>query len=185
MNLIKNTAFLPFFVMLLMSAGVQAGNQGISFLYGVGVAGVSSDEKAIEHDATGAGEIFVGIEEDGWSLTYSGFKTLEAGTNRANIDYSATLTQTALSYRTIERNNIYYKLSAGQMTANIDYTGAAIPLLKTTGNFMGLGMGLRMDREERMELEYSVYSSDEVDTTHMLTLRYIFGGAPFVGAGAF
>ena len=182
MNLIKNTAFLSFFLMLLMSAGLQAGNQGIHFLYGVGVAAVSSDEKAIEYDITAAGEFSAGIEEDGWALMYSGYKTVEAGTNTAALDYVATMTQTSLSYRTIEKNKMYYKISGGQMTMDFDYSGNTA-VLETTGNFVGLGLGMRTDKEGRVELDYSVYSSDEIDTTHMLTLRYVFGGAPFTGGG--
>jgi len=177
MNFIKRTAFLSFVFMLTMSAGAQAGKQGINFFYGVGVTGLSSSEKTPEFDAAGGGEVIVGFEEDGWAVEYSGFKTLESGTNTTNLDYTASITQLSLAYRTIEKGKMYYKFKAGQMTADFNFTGATATA-ETDGTFVGLGLGMRTSREARIELEYSLYSSDTIDTTHMFTLRYLFGGAP-------
>ena len=184
MNFIKKTAFLSFVLMLTMTAGAQAANQGISFFYGVGLTAMSSDEKVPELDAAGGGEIIVGIEEDGWAFEISGFKTAEAGTNNAALDYTATMSQISLAYRTIEKGNKYYKIKAGNMTADFDFTGTAGEA-ETDGSFVGLGMGIRTKKDARIELEYSLYSSDDIDNTHMITLRYLFGGAPYEGAGSF
>jgi Outer membrane protein beta-barrel domain len=183
MNFNKNTAFLSFVLMLVMSAGAQAGNQGIHFFYGVGVTGVSSAEKVKtpELDAAGGGEFMIGLEEDGWALEYSGIRTLESGTNTTNLDYTASITQLSLAYRTIEKGKMYYKIKAGQMTADLDFTGNTAAA-ETEGNFVGLGLGMRTKKDARIELEYSLYSSDDIDTTHMFTLRYLFGGAPFDGS---
>jgi len=181
MNFIKRTSFLSFVFMLVMSTGAQAGRQGINFFYGLGITGLSSSEKTPEFDAAGGGEVIVGFEEDGWAVEYSGFKTLSSGTNTANVDYAASITQLSLAYRTIEKGKMYYKIKAGQMTADFNFTGATATAV-TDGNFVALGIGMRTGREARVELEYSLYSSDTIDNTHMFTLRYLFGGAPSASA---
>ena len=177
MNFMKKTAFLSFVLMLVMTAGAQAGNQGIHFFYGVGIAGISSDEEVPEFDIAGGGEVIVGFEEDGWAIEYSGIKTAESGTNAPTVDYTASITQISLAYRSIEKGKMYYKIKAGQMTADYDFTGATT-MAETEGNFVGLGMGMRTKKDARIELEYSLYSSDDIDNMHMFTIRYLFGGAP-------
>jgi len=184
MNFIKKTAFLSFVLMLAMTAGAQAANQGIHFYYGVGLTAMLSDEKVPELDAAGGGEVIVGMEEDGWAFEYSGFKTAEAGTNNAALDYTTSMTQISLAYRTIEKGKMYYKIKVGNMTADFDFTGTTATA-ETDGTFVGLGLGMRSNKDARIELEYSLYSSDDIDNTHMITLRYLFGGAPYQGAGSF
>lgn len=185
MNFIKKIAFLSSALMLTMAVGAQAGNQGIHFYYGVGAAAVISDEDAtVEFDAAVGGEFIVGIEEDGWGFEYSGIRTAESGTNVSATDYTATITQASLAYRTIEKGKTYYKIKAGSMTMDFDFTDATATAA-TDGTFVGLGMGMRVKKDQRIELEYTLYSSGDIDTTHMVTLRYLFGGAPYEGAGTF
>ena len=185
MNYIKTTTFLSFVLMLAMTGSAQAANQGINFFYGLGLTAMSSDEKAVlEYDAAAGGEVIFGMEEDGWAFEYSGFRTAEAGTNNAAIDYSTKMTQFSLAYRTLEKGKMYYKIKVGNMTADYDYSDTTA-LLETEGSFVGVGLGLRTSRDARLELEYSIYSSDDIDTAHMVTLRYLFGGAPYEGAEAF
>jgi len=183
MNFTNKAALLSCVLMLALATSAQAGNQGIDFFYGIGVVAVSSDEDTggLEFDVAGGGEFIVGVEEDGWAFEYSGVRTVESGTNNAALDYTASITQLSLAYRTIEKGKIYYKIKAGSMTLDIDFSDAT-PLVATDGNFVGLGMGMRTGKETRMELEYTLYSSDDIDTTHMITLRYLFGGTPSASA---
>jgi hypothetical protein len=186
MNLINKTAFLSSVLMLVMATGAQAGNQGIDFFYGVGIVAMSTDEDigGLEYDMAGGGEFMLGVEEDGWAFEYSAIRMLEAGTNNTALNYTAAATQLSLAYRTIEKNNIYYKIKAGSMTLDIDFSGTT-PFFATDGDFVGLAMGMRTGQEARVELEYTLYSSDDIDTTHMLTLRYLFGGSSYQGTGVF
>ena len=180
-----NKTALSFVFMLATAVSVQAGNQGIHYYYGAGLAVMSSDEQSIELDATAGGELILGIEEDGWALEYSGFRTMDAGTSiSSTTDYSASMTHVSLGYRTIEQDGIYYKIKAGSMSADFDFSDATVTA-ETEGNFIGVGMGMRMSKDSRVELEYSLYSSDDIDTTHLITLHYLFGGAPYEAAGTF
>ena len=49
----------------------------------------------------------------------------------------------------------------------------------TSGKIWGLAVGMRMARDERLEIEYGVYIPDEdtLNNTHMLMFNYLFGGA--------
>jgi len=190
---------LLFAMMLVMaSAQSQAGRQGIHFLYGGGLSVVIPQVRSniVSHDPVAAGEIVVGVEEDGWAAEYSGLRSLDAGTNNAAADYNVTISQVSLSYRTIERNGRYYKYKYGRMDQDINIvssTGATIAgssSNQTSGDVYGFAIGFRRNQTERWEIEYSYYSRNTENSAqpylsgaHMISLHYIFGGAPYEGGG--
>jgi len=188
------------FAMLLTMASTQshAGRQGIHFLYGGGVSVVIPQVRAniVSHDPAAAAEIMVGIEEDGWAAEFSGMRSLDAGTAASDIDYNMTISQASLSYRTVERNNRYYKYKYGKMDQNVDVvstTGATLAgatAIQTSGNVYSFAVGFRRAQTERWEVEYSYYSQNKEDSpssylsgAHMITVRYLFGGVPFEYGG--
>jgi hypothetical protein len=189
MNL-KNKILLVVMAGLLGFAGMAtAGKQGISFYGGLGLTAVQPNSiNGFEYDPAAGGNAFLGIEEDGWFLEYVGLSTLETGTNDPAIEYSVQGGVGSLGYRTLEtRSGLYFLLSVG--VANLDATVITTGLPDVTGNFSGnavsLGMGMRLDKTERIELDYSFMrlTEDEVPDSdfdaHMLTLRYIWGGNPY------
>jgi len=179
MKLKHNLLLIASALFLLASANSHAGRQGVGFYYGVGGGATYPQSKALDVAATG--EIMVGFEEDGWNFEIIGFSTMNGGTSTNNVDYSVRGNQFAFGYRTIERNNMYYKLGVGMSNMDFDFTSTS-PTLLTSGTSYNLGIGWRMDREERMEVAYSYYSSDDlIDPVHMLTLRYLWGGNPYKG----
>ena len=73
------------------------------------------------------------------------------------------------------------------MDQDFDYIGAgSSPTVTTSGNLYSFAVGFRMAQTERLEIEYGYYARKKENTTtsfltgtHMLTLRYLFGGVPF------
>lgn len=165
----------------------SAGKQGISFYAGLGLgAAAPQQDVTIEYDPAVTGSIFLGMEEDGWALEYTGLGSVETGTSVNGLDYSLAGGITSLGYRTLEsRSGMYFLLSFGVAKIDVDYSDNS-ETDSTEGNVYTLGMGMRMGRTERLELNYSLYASsgvdatdDDLDDTHMLTLRYIWGGTPY------
>ncbi len=164
---------------------VSAANEGVNFFYGLGLGGIMIDEQVAGQDIfdpAAIGSIFIGIEEKGWALEHSVGKTADSGTINTAVDYAMTVTHTSLGYRSIEKNKTYYLFKFGKADVDVDLKGG------TTlggvvndgdtyeGNVYSLGMGWRMAKDERLEIDYSFYSSSDVDNTHILTARYMWGG---------
>ncbi|MCW9013630.1 MAG: hypothetical protein OQL06_07585 [Gammaproteobacteria bacterium] len=186
MNHKRNILMLTVCFLLTATSMAHAGRQGVSFFYGLGLSAMAPQDDAVssigvtELDPSANAELILAFEEDGWAFEYSGSRGLESATDNAAIDYSASSTQLSLAYRTLETGTMYYKYRVGQMDIDFNYTGTT-ETLTTSGTVFGLGMGWRRGLDERMEVEYSLYSSSDIDTTHMLTLRYIWGGSPYEG----
>lgn len=188
MNL-KNTIRLVVMTTLLVFAGVaSAGKQGISFYGGVALSGVAPQQDVPEYDPAVAGGLFIGIEEDGWSLEYHGLRTVETATSVANVDYTGSGSIASLGYRTLETSGgMYFLFGFGLTKLDMDFSDATATN-HTEGNAYTLGMGFRLDKTERVELSYSLYSSSAVDAlagdtsiddVHIVSLRYIWGGTPY------
>jgi len=189
------------FAMLLVMASAQshAGRQGIHFLYGAGVSVVAPQVRSniVSHDPAPAAELIVGIEEDGWAAEVNLGRSLDTGTGSTDgVDYNIAMSTVSLSYRTVERNNRYYKYKYGKMDQDYDFVSTgSTPLagdttISTSGDVYSFAMGFRMKQAERLEVEYAYYSKKKEDSTspylsgaHMISLRYIFGGAPYDGGG--
>jgi hypothetical protein len=188
MNL-KNKIRLVVMASLFGFAGLAfAGKQGISFYGGLGLSALQPNKDAgVEYDPAFGGNAFLGIEEDGWSLEYLGLITVDTGTNFSNTEYAVSGGVASLGYRTLEtRAGLYFLLSVG--AANFDVTTstpASEVVSKLSGNTVTIGMGMRLDKTERMELDYSLarLESDSAagssSNTHMFTLRYLWGGNPY------
>jgi len=171
-SLLIITTFLVF-----MSANSQAGRQGISFYYGLGLGIVAPADS----DIGGTGDIMFGVEEDGWALEAIGYGSIEAGTDNPAVDYSVSGTHIGLAYRTIEENGSWYKFKVSGSEMNFDLTNSAVES-ETTGTSFTIGWGLRMNREARLEIDYTYYDSDDlVDPVHMATFRYFWGGSDYQG----
>jgi len=173
---------------LLTFSHAWGGNEGVFLYYGAGLGAMAIDEKSgfIGYDPAGIGSILVGIEEDGWALEYTGFQTTEAGTDLSAFDYKVSGSVVSLGYRTLEKGNMYYLFSYGKGKADFDLIDTATDA-KATGTMDGkvitLGIGLRLQSKDRMEMNYSLYDPSSADTSfiskvHMLNFRYLFDGAP-------
>jgi len=171
-SLLIITTFLVF-----MSANSQAGRQGINFYYGLGL-GVFD----IPFTDIGAmGDIMVGIEEDGWALEAIGYASAETGGDDPTVDTSISGTQIGLAYRTIEENGTWYKFKVSSTDMTFDDSDTAVDE-ESSGNTYSIGWGIRMNREARLEIEYSYYdSSDLIDPVHLATVRYFWGGSDYQG----
>jgi|GEM_PF-1900637 len=167
---------LPASLALPMSASAE---EGINFMYGLGVMGFGSSAQGPELDVSGSGELFVGIEERGWSVEHTRARTIKTGTSITNLDYVASVSQTSLAYRTVESDSgMYYKIRYGKADVDFDFSGAGSSMVKTNGASYGLGLGWRMGKTERFEMEASLYTSDTVDNSYFLSFRYLWGGTP-------
>ncbi len=189
------------FAMLLVMASVQshAGRQGIHFLYGAGMTVVVPQVKSniVGHDPAVAGGIVVGIEEDGWAAEVNLARSLDTGTDSSDgVDYNIAMSTVSLSYRTVERNNRYYKYKYGKVDQDYDFVSTtSTPLvgdttIATSGDLYSFAVGFRMQHTSRLEVEYSYYARKKENSStpylsgaHMISLRYIFGGAPYEGGG--
>ena len=186
-----NRKFRILFAMGLAIVSTQsyAGRQGIHFLYGIGLSAAAPQVKTgvPSHDIAPVGEITAGVEEDGWAAEYSAMRSLDTGTDTSGMDYNTSIKVASLSYRTVETNNRYFKYKYGVMSQDFDYIGAgSSPTATTSGNLYSFAVGFRMAQTERLEIEYGYYARKKENTTtsfltgtHMLTLRYLFGGVPF------
>lgn len=190
-NTVKRTGQLVVMAALLGFAGAaSAGKQGISFYGGLGLAAaVPAEVNGFEYDPAVAGNVFLAIEEDGWALEYNAMATLQTGTSDPDTEYSLSGGVGSLGYRTLESNSgLYYLISVGKGNFDVTYaeTGLADVVPTADGNVFTLGIGMRLDKTERMELSYSFLGLSETDGTtsssldiHMFSLRYIWGGTPY------
>lgn len=175
--------------LLGFSGMATAGKQGISFYGGLGLSGAAPKSvNGFEYDPAAGGNAFIGIEEDGWFIEYVGLATLRTGTNNPDIEYTVQGGVGSLGYRTLETSGgLYFLLSAG--VASFDETeievGLPDEIYKYSGNAVSLGMGIRLDKTERIELDYTYMRLTDDDIpdndfdAHMVTLRYIWGGNPY------
>ena len=184
MNLKNNILLVVMACLLSFSGLAMAGKQGISFYGGLGLLAVQPNKvNTTEYDPGVGGGVFIGIEEDGWALEYHGFATLDAATNSPSLEYAIEGAAASLGYRTLEtRSGIYFLLSVGKVDVDVTSSTTGLPDTKGTytGNIGTIGLGMRMDKTERMELDYSLIrlsnSAAGSFNTHMLSLRYIWGG---------
>jgi len=177
MKLKQNSLLIITTFLVFMSANSQAGRQGISFYYGLGLGVVAPSES----DIGGTGDIMFGIEEDGWALELVGYGSIEAGTDNPAVDYSVSGNQIGLAYRTIEENGSWYKFKVSGTDMDFDLSSATTDSA-TSGTSYTIGWGMRMNREARLEIDYSYYDSDDLtDPVHMATLRYFWGGSDYQG----
>jgi len=165
--------------LIFMSVNSQAGRQGINFYYGLGLGVIAPPNI----DVSASGDVMLGIEEDGWALEGIAFIGNEVGTDNTSVDTSASGTHIGLAYRTIERNNNWFKIKVSATSMDFDDTDSS-DNVKTNGVSYTLGWGIRMSREARLEIDYSYYDSSDIpDPVHMATLRYFWGGAEYNGRG--
>jgi hypothetical protein len=194
---LKNKFQLVAMATLLSFAGTAlAGKQGINFYGGLGLSAVSPNSvDGFEYDTAAGGNAFLGVEEDGWFLEYLGLATTKTGTKDPNALITDPETEYAvrggvglLGYRTLEtKGGLYFLLSAGiaSLDTTVYQTGQPNETGSFSGNVVSIGMGMRLDKTERIELDYSFMrlTEDEVPDVdfdaHMLTLRYIWGGNPY------
>ena len=161
-----------------MSANSQAGRQGISYFYGVGLGVVAPADV----DISATGSVMFGVEEDGWALEAIAYSSLEAGTDISTTrDYSVNGNQVGLAYRTIEKNSNWYKIKISNTDMDFDFSDNT-PTFVTSGNTYTLGWGMRTSRDSRLEIDYDYYdSSDFSDPVHMISARYFWGGSAYQG----
>jgi len=165
---------------IFLSANSHAGREGVNAYYGLGLGAVSQTDV----DAAATGEVILGIEEDGWALEGIAFTSTDAGTTNAAIDKSISGKEIGLAFRSIEKNERYYKFKVSKTDLDIDtiVTAGTTTTATTQGKSYTVGMGFRMDREARLEVDYTFHNNDDLaDPVHFLTLRYIWGGAPYHG----
>lgn len=169
---------------IFLSANSHAGREGVNAYYGLGL-GVSS-LKTVDPAATG--EIIIGIEEDGWALEGIAFSGTDAATDDPETDVSISGKEIGLAFRSIERNERYYKFKVSKTDLDIDNKETIAGVTTTTtalteGKSYTVGMGFRMNREARLEVDYTYHNNDELaDAVHFVTLRYLWGGAPYHGS---
>lgn len=181
MKLKQTLLFTASSLLILASASSQAGRQGIDFYYGLGLGAA----QPADVDVSATGEIILGIEEDGWAIEGIAYSGLDSGTDVTNFDYSLSGTELGLAYRTIEKHNRYYKIKFSQADMDFETINTvtnASSTANTSGNSYTVGMGFRMDREERLELDYTYHNNDNFsDPVHFINLRYLWGGSPYQG----
>jgi len=170
-------------LVVFLSANSHAGREGVNAYYGLG-AGAASIKNV---DPAPTGQIVIGIEEDGWALEAIGFSSTEVGSDDPETDISISGTDIGLAYRTIEKNERYYKFKFSKIDLDLEAkeTIASVTTTTTTattGNAYTIGMGFRTSRENRVEVDYTFHNNDDIsDSVHFLTLKYLWGGAPYHG----
>ncbi|HEY9200059.1 MAG TPA: outer membrane beta-barrel protein [Gammaproteobacteria bacterium] len=181
MKLKQTLLFTASSLLILASASSQAGRQGIDFYYGLGLGAAQPTDV----DASATGEIILGIEEDGWAIEGIAYNGMDAATDVTNIDYSLSGTEIGLAYRTIEKNDRYYKIKYSRADMDFETINTTTDNSSTTessGNSYTVGIGFRMDRDARLELDYSYHNIDALsDPVHFISLRYLWGGSPYQG----
>jgi hypothetical protein len=184
MNL-KQTIRTLLFTTLISGFSVANASEGVSFYYGAGIGGLklNEDSGAVGTDIAYGGELFIGFEERGWAFEVARMATTDTGTDDPDLDFGVSADILSLSYRTVERSGMYYKIKYAQTSVDLEAidTTPSGSTTKTTidDKAYGVGVGMRVNREDRVELEYNYVKLGEntgVDSAHMLNLRYIFGG---------
>jgi Outer membrane protein beta-barrel domain len=168
---------------IFLSANSHAGREGVNAYYGLGFGAASMKNV----DPAPTGQIVLGIEEDGWALEAIGYASTEVGTDNPETDISISGTDIGLAYRSIEKNDRYYKLKFSKTDLDLEdkETIASVTTTTTTatsGKSYTIGMGFRTSRENRVEVDYTLHNSDDLsDNVHLLSLKYLWGGAPYHG----
>ena len=168
---------------IFLSANSHAGREGVNAYYGLGLAATS-----IKYvDPAPTGQIIVGVEEDGWALEAIGYGSTEVGSDDPETDFSISGKDIGLAFRTIEKNERYYKFkySITDLDLKDKETIASVTTTTTTatsGKSYTIGMGFRTSRVNRVEVDYTYHNSDDIsDAVHFISLKYLWGGAPYHG----
>jgi len=163
---------------IFLSANSHAGREGVNAYYGLGLAAASLKNA----DPAPVGQIVLGVEEDGWALEAIGYSSTEVGTDDPATDISISGTDIGLAFRTIEKNERYYKFKFSKTELDLDEKQTSTTTTATTGKSYTIGMGFRTSRENRVEVDYTFHNSDDLsDSVHFLSLKYLWGGAPYHG----
>lgn len=182
----KQTIQALLFTSLIAGLPAVHAAEGVSFYYGAGVGGLKLKEETgvIGMDVGYGGEIFIGFEERGWAFEIARMGTLDTGTDNPDVDYKIASDIMSLSYRTVERNGMYYKFKYAKSDADFSVMDTtplgATAKVTADDTAYGVGIGMRINREDRVELEYNLIKLSDttiIDSAHMLNLRYIFGGS--------
>lgn len=178
MDLMYKIQITIFSILMMGASSLYAGNQGVSAYYGIGLGAMLTKDMAPDMDVAPTGNIVIGIEEDGWAVEYAAFKTTETGTDDPALDYTISGNQTSLSYRTVESGSHYYKIRYGNSEVDVEFKDNVLSPIESSGQVWGLALGMRLARDERLEIEYGVYVPDEdtLNNTHILMFNYLFGG---------
>ncbi len=183
MKLKQGLLILSSALLVMLSANSHAGRQGVNAYYGLG-AGVLSTSG---FDVSATGTITFGLEEDGWAVEAVGIRSMEAGTDDPQTDYSIQGVDIGLGYRTIEKNHRYYifKYSKTDVDITLKETIANVTTsdtLASNGKSYSFGMGFRMSRENKLEVSYTYHSNEDIDDPiHFVNVSYLWGGAPYQG----
>lgn len=160
-----------------VSSLANAENEGMSLFYGVGAGIVKINDSALNEGLIA--NFTLGIEEKGWAVEFSAL----GSTQMANtVDSTAYTTlsgsSTTLSYKTVEKKGKYYKLKYGSMDMEFtDKFPTGSTTLTTEGITYGAAVGWRVNRDERIELGFDVYDTDDISSkVHMINLNVLFGG---------
>lgn len=181
--------------LILLSSNSFAGREGVSLYYGLG-AGVAAPQDIpvpadlvgllganIEFDPTANVELVLGIEEDGWALEAIANQSADVGTSLNGVDYNLQAVELGIAYRTIERNDRYYKFkySKTDMDFEFDSSGTSATA-ETEGNSFTVGMGFRMERDQRMEVDFTYHDNDDTkEAIYFINMRYLWGGSKYQG----
>jgi len=166
-------------LLIFLSANSHAGREGVNAYYGLGLAATSITDV----DPAPTGQLIIGVEEDGWALEAIGYASTEVATEFSSVDASISGTEIGLAFRTIEKNERYYKFKYSMTDLDIDYISTVSTLtLETAGTSYTVGMGFRTSRVNRVEVDYTFHNSDDLsDAVHFISLKYLWGGAPYHG----
>lgn len=160
--------------LLMLSTNSHAGREGISFYYGLGL-GVAAPT---DYDAVAVSNVIFGFEEDGWAFEGIFLNTTKGESNVSGEDYSFSGSDVGIAYRTIENDKRWFKFKVSQIKGTLDRTQN----IDVSEVAFTLGWGMRASLDSRMEFDYTYFSPDELeDPIHMLTFRYIWGGAKYQG----
>ena len=163
---------------IFLSANSHAGREGVNAYYGLGLAAASLENT----DPAPTGQIILGVEEDGWALEAIGYASTEVGTDDPATDISISGTDLGLAFRTIEKNERYYKFKYSKIELDLEEKETTTNTFATSGNAFTIGMGFRTSRENRAEIDYTYHNSDDLaDAVHFISLKYLWGGAPYHG----
>lgn len=168
---------------IFSSANSQAGTEGSNAYYGLGIGVLSQTD--IDPVATGG--VVLGIEEDGWAFEGIAFRSPYTAMDTTTTDVAFSGHDIGLAFRTTEKNERYYKIKYSRASLDIDFkaAGGSITTGSTQGSSATVGIGFRMDKEARLEMDYTYHQNDDFsDPIHYLTLIYIWGGTPYSSSSA-
>jgi len=181
--------------LILFSTNSLAGREGISLYYGLGAGAAAPQDMSvpadltgllganIEFDPTANIELILGVEEDGWAFEAIASQSADVGTSLNGMDYNLQAVELGIGYRTIERNDRYYKFKYSQTDADFEFSGGGTTATaETEGNSFTVGMGFRMERDERMEVDFTYHDNDDTqEAIYFINMRYLWGGSKYQG----